>query len=95
MNRAGTDRCTVAIVTAKPGVVDNNGFTLEYDWSVMSLEVSLREGESQDSLLRRFQRMVQVSGVLREAKTHRYFISKKDASRIKAKNNARRKRRLR
>ncbi|MFC1993209.1 30S ribosomal protein S21 [Chloroflexota bacterium] len=59
----------------------------------MSLEVSIREGETQDSLLRRFQRVVQMSGVLREAKAHRRFISKRDAARIKAKNSARRRRR--
>jgi ribosomal protein S21 len=59
----------------------------------MTLEVWIREGESQESLLRRFQRMVQVEGVLREAKTHRHFVSKRDAARIKAKNNARRRRR--
>ncbi len=57
------------------------------------MEVSIREGESQDSLLRRFQRMVQMSGVLREAKAHRHFISNRDAARIKAKDSARRKRR--
>ncbi len=51
----------------------------------MALEVSIREGESQDSLLKRFQRMVQMDGVLREAKTHRYFLSKREAARIKAK----------
>jgi len=62
-------------------------------WGVMSLEVRLHEGESQDSLLRRFQRMVQMEGVLREVKAQRYFISKRDAARIKAKNNARRRRR--
>jgi len=59
----------------------------------MALEVWIREGESQESLLRRFQRMVQIEGVLREAKTHRYFVSKRDAARIKAKNNAKRRRR--
>jgi len=59
----------------------------------MSLEVYLREGETQDSLLRRFQRMVQMTGIMREAKSHRHFVSKRDAARIKAKNNARRKRR--
>ena len=58
-------------------------------WSVMSLEVSIREGESQDSLLRRFQRMVQMSGVMREVKAHRYFMSKGQASRIKARKSAR------
>ena len=61
----------------------------------MALEVYLREGESQDSLLKRFQRGVQMSGVLREVKAHSRFISKGDAARIKAKNNARRKRRER
>ncbi|HUV43478.1 MAG TPA: 30S ribosomal protein S21 [Dehalococcoidales bacterium] len=58
----------------------------------MALEVSIREGESQDSLLKRFQRMVQMDGVLREAKSHRYFLSKRDAARLKAKKNARSKR---
>ena len=57
---------------------------------VMSLEVSIREGETQDSLLRRFQKVVQMSGVMREAKTHRYFLSKGQASRLKVKRNARR-----
>ncbi len=61
-------------------------------WCVVSLEVSIHEGESQDSLLRRFQRMVQVSGIMREAKAHCRFMSKRDAARIKAKNSARRRR---
>jgi len=60
---------------------------------VMSLEVCIREGETQDSLLRRFQKMVQMDGILREAKAHRHFISKRDAARIKAKSSARRRRR--
>ena len=59
----------------------------------MALEVWIREGESQESLLRRFKRMVQIEGILREAKAHRHFVSKRDAARIKAKNNARRRRR--
>ena len=58
----------------------------------MSLEVSIREGETQDSLLKRFQRMVQTSGILREAKAHRHFISKGEAARLKAQKNARRRR---
>ncbi len=57
---------------------------------VMSLEVSVRSGESQDALLRRFQRMIQVSGVMREVKAHRYFVSKGEASRLKERKNARR-----
>jgi ribosomal protein S21 len=59
----------------------------------LSLEVSIHEGESQESLLRRFQRMVQMSGILREVKANRHFVPKSEAARIKAKANARRKRR--
>jgi ribosomal protein S21 len=58
----------------------------------MSLEVSLRVGETQESLLKRFQREVQVEGILREFKASRYFVSKRDAARIKARKNARRRR---
>ena len=59
----------------------------------MSLEVSIRDGESQDSLLRRFQRTVQMSGILREAKSHRHFLSKGELARMKAQSSAKRKRR--
>jgi ribosomal protein S21 len=59
----------------------------------MSLEVSLREGESQEALLHRFQRNVQMSGVLREVKANRHYVPKSEAARIKAKKNAQRKRR--
>jgi ribosomal protein S21 len=58
----------------------------------MPLKVSKREGETEDSLLRRFQRMVQMDGVLREAKARRHFVSKREAARLKAKKNARRRR---
>ena len=68
---------------------------LELDGFIMSLEVTLRDGESQDSLLRRFQRMVQIDGVLREVKAHRHFISKRDAARIKARKSAKRRRQQR
>jgi ribosomal protein S21 len=47
----------------------------------MPLKVSKREGETEDSLLRRFQRMVQMDGVLREAKSRRHFVSKREAAR--------------
>ena len=59
----------------------------------MSLDVTIRDGESQDSLLRRFQRSVQMEGILREAKVHEHFVSKGDAARIKAKKSARRRKR--
>ena len=52
-------------------------------WCVMSLQVSIREGETQDSLLRRFQRMVQTSGILHDAKVHRHFLSKGETARLK------------
>jgi len=38
--------------------------------------VATREGESQDCLLCRFQRIVQMSGILCEAKSHRHFLGK-------------------
>jgi ribosomal protein S21 len=58
----------------------------------MSLEVKLYQGESQDALLRRFQKQVQTSGILREAKAKSRFVSNRDAYRAKAKNSARRRR---
>ncbi len=62
-------------------------------WCIMSPQVLIREGESQDSLLRRFQKMVQTSGILHEAKAHRHFLSKGEAARLKAQKSARRRRR--
>jgi ribosomal protein S21 len=59
----------------------------------MSSQVEIREGESQDSLLRRFQKVVQTSGILREVKAHRHFLSKGETARLKAKKSARRRRR--
>jgi ribosomal protein S21 len=59
----------------------------------LSLKVSIRDGETQESLLKRFQRMVQTEGVLREARAHEYFVSRGDAERIKAKKSARRRKR--
>jgi len=59
----------------------------------LSLEVSIHEGESQESLLRRFQKKVQMSGVLREVKANRHFVPKSEATRIKAKKSAQRRRR--
>ncbi|MBI2850962.1 MAG: 30S ribosomal protein S21 [Chloroflexi bacterium] len=59
----------------------------------MSVQISIREGESQESLLRRFQTMIQTSGVLREMKANRHFISKGAKARFKAQQSARRRRR--
>jgi ribosomal protein S21 len=59
----------------------------------MPFEVTLHSGESQESLLRRFQKMVQISGVLKDFRSHQRFMSKRDAYLVRAKNTARRKRR--
>ena len=60
----------------------------------MSMQVQIREGESQESLLRRFQKVVQTSGVLREVKAQRHFISKGEKARLKAQKSARRRRKF-
>ena len=57
------------------------------------MQVSIRVGESQESLLRRFQKVVQTSGVLREVKKHRYFMSRGEKERIKEQQSARRRQR--
>ena len=59
----------------------------------MTLQVSIHVGESQESLLRRFEKVVQTSGVLREVKNHRYFMSRGERARLKAQQSARRRRR--
>jgi len=58
-------------------------------------QVTLREGETQDSLLKRFNTVVQRSGLLREAKRKRFFVSKGEATREKQRRAARRRRRTR
>jgi ribosomal protein S21 len=55
--------------------------------------VTLRTDETQEVLLRRFQKKVQASGILREVKLHRYHIPKRELARIKAKRNSRKRRR--
>jgi hypothetical protein len=47
----------------------------------MSLEVSIREGETQHPLLCRFQRMAQRDGILCDTKAHRYFLYNGEAAR--------------
>ena len=55
--------------------------------------VSLRDGETQEALLRRFQRSVQNSGLLREVKAKRFFVSNGEKARIAARKSAARHRR--
>ncbi len=53
------------------------------------MQVSLREGESQESLLSRFQKRMQTSGILREFRARRHFISNSEKARIAARKAAR------
>jgi ribosomal protein S21 len=62
---------------------------------IMPLDVSLYEGESQESLVRRFQKSIQIEGILREFRSSQTFLSKRDAFKIKSKRAARRKRVIR
>jgi ribosomal protein S21 len=59
---------------------------------ILTIEVSLRDGETQDSLVRRFQKTIQMDGILREAKACQTFLCKRDAYIIKSKRAAKRKR---
>jgi len=52
--------------------------------------VTLQEGESQESLLNRFKKIIQRDGVLRELKARRYFVSKQEKARAKARKAAKR-----
>lgn len=54
------------------------------------MQVSLREGESQESLLGRFQKRMQTSGILREYRSRRHFISNHEKARLAARKAARR-----
>jgi ribosomal protein S21 len=58
----------------------------------MALDVSLHDGESQDSLIRRFQKAIQMEGILREFRASQTFVCKRDAYIIKSKRAARRRR---
>ncbi len=53
------------------------------------MQVTLREGESQESLLGRFQKAMQSSGILREYRSRRHFISKPEKARMAARKAAR------
>ena len=52
--------------------------------------VAVREGESGESLLNRFRSTVARSGLLKEAKERRFFVSKSEKARIAARRSARR-----
>lgn len=52
--------------------------------------VNLRNGESQDQLLRRFRKKVVKSGVLSTVRRKRWFVSKSEQRRMEKKKAARR-----
>lgn len=52
--------------------------------------VNLRNGESQDSLLKRFRKKVVKSGVLSTIRNKRWFVSKSEQRRIEKKKAIRR-----
>ena len=52
--------------------------------------VNLRNGESQDSLLKRFRKKVVKSGVLSTVRRKRWFVSKSELRRIQKKKAIRR-----
>jgi small subunit ribosomal protein S21 len=53
-------------------------------------KVKLRDGESQDKLLRRFRKSVIRSGVLSEVRKRRWFVSKSEQRRMERKKAIRR-----
>jgi small subunit ribosomal protein S21 len=53
-------------------------------------KVVLREGESQDKLLRRFRKKVIRSGVMSEVRKRRWFVSKNEQRRMEDKKAIRR-----
>ncbi len=55
--------------------------------------VVLRDGESQENLLRRFRKKVMRAGILRDAKRKRHFVSKSEQRRIAKRKAIRRHRR--
>lgn len=62
-------------------------------WLVLP-KVTLRSNESQEQLLRRFRKEVMKSKVLADVRRKRWFVSKSELDRIKAKKAARRARRV-
>lgn len=53
------------------------------------MQVSLRDGESQESLLSRFQKSIQSSGILSEFRARRHFVSRAEKARMAARKAAR------
>ncbi len=59
------------------------------------MSVQLKPGESQDDLLRRFRKQVGTSGILRELRKRRWYVSKGEKRRMQRKRAIRRARQRR
>lgn len=59
----------------------------------MTTTVTLRPGESQDQLLKRFRKKVAKTGVLSTVRRKRWFVSKSELRRIQKKKSIRRSKR--
>ncbi len=59
------------------------------------MSVQLKPGESQDDLLRRFRKQVGTSGILRELRKRRWYVSKGEKRRMERKRAIRRARQRR
>ena len=57
------------------------------------VQVTLREGESQENLLRRFRSGIQRSGIMQDVKRRRFFVSKSQQARLAQRRAIRRLRR--
>lgn len=57
------------------------------------VQVTLRDGESQEQLLKRFRSAVQRAGILQDVKRRRYFVSKSEKARLAQRRALRRARR--
>ncbi len=68
-----------------------SSFYSQYGRQVISLaSVVLRNGESQDSLLKRFRKKVVKSGILSTVRNKRWFVSKSETRRMEKKKAIRR-----
>jgi small subunit ribosomal protein S21 len=66
-------------------------YSIHYGRQVISLaSVNLRNGESQDSLLKRFRKKVVKSGILSTVRNKRWFVSKSETRRMEKKKAIRR-----
>ncbi|MCY3886625.1 MAG: 30S ribosomal protein S21 [Chloroflexi bacterium] len=61
--------------------------------STQVLQVTRRDGEDSEQLVRRFNKLVQRDGVLQEARRRRHFISNREKERQAQRRAARRRRR--